>query len=970
MFGWFKNFWKTKKQATFVLESGAPKLQKKKVIRKRQKKVEEIQPELFPAIQPQFAKQNLEFSSVTTEFVNPKFPTESISLIKELVLKTPDLSQAVKRMLTLGNTGIEWTVEGAKEKETEEIYKEIDKFFEQRPFIINKLLRQIIVTGALSAEFIPSENFDSVEEIQIIPTDKIVFKLEKLKNYIAYQPYYKSSNGYIPLNSQTYTYDPIETDEDSPYAIPLFLSAVPSILANHKITENTASLIEKWGLLGFITLVKKRPNPLAGEDAKSYETRLMEHLQSIKKAFEENKNTGFIAAFDDTKIDHHSIATSDHSTGYEKIYRAIEEQVASGLDIDPAMLGRTYSTTETYAGMVYNAFISKLNNIRTPIKKFLLKVLKFHLTAKGFQFSNLTGKWGESYAIDRKNLAEVEKVKAEAEKIKVETLTLLYNQGIIDNTIFAKEMGYEKPVSLQPQSNQPKLEVLEVQEVKKKLTHKHSCCSLHDLVKLGVWEEKQRKIYEAIEENFTSQFFKSYEQKVYSTLESISKLDISNKEASEFILQEIERELGVNFTNSQKEKFLEVLNEAWKLGQDYSKGPNPNALALDFNKEARNFFEKLLKVDVGGQFKNSKNDFLSAIQEGLKTGDINTVIQNLEEKLLGKLDSEGKRQNSEIINKLDYIVRDNIYRSQNFSRSLRMQEEGIYRVQIVAILDQKTSEICRSLNGKTVELKTINTYIREFLGDNPERAGFWQDRKNPSDYAAKQMGFDKMSGDEILEKLGHKAPPFHIRCRTTLVASFDIIAHSTKEAESIAKLEFGVDAKFGGNENLKLANHINQGLRYAKDRGRIMPEQIVMDSILVEKIFKEVAKDIPAAFLEPENSPSGRKTILINNKNSYWNDPKASSNEDFNNKLITTNNMYHVILHELAHLEHFQKNEPLYRRKMIFEDRIIKEKICELVSELASLNSREFVAEIKVGLLHGKKYPDEMMELYFALGGE
>ncbi|MCX8000346.1 MAG: hypothetical protein N3A69_15575, partial [Leptospiraceae bacterium] len=69
----------------------------------------------------------------------------------------------------------------------------------------------------------------------------------------------------------------------------------------------------------------------------------MKHLQSIKESFEKNRNTGFIAAFDDTKIDHHSIASSDNSLGYEKVYRAIEEQGASGLDIEPALLGRTYS---------------------------------------------------------------------------------------------------------------------------------------------------------------------------------------------------------------------------------------------------------------------------------------------------------------------------------------------------------------------------------------------------------------------------------------------------------------------------------------------------------------------------------------------------------------------------------------------------------------------------------------------------
>ncbi len=385
------------------------------------------------------------------DYVNPSYPIESVKLIKEFVLKTPNLSQAVKRMLTLGNTGLTWEIEGVSDSEKAKIVSEIESFLNARSGIVNKLLRQVIISGALSAEFVPSLELDKVEEIQFIPVDKVKFKKERNEaGYYSFTPYFQNSYGYQLLNPASYTYDAIETDEDSPYAIPLFLSAIPNMKASHKITENTGSLIEKWGLLGFITLIKKRPFPAAGQSKKEYEDEMMKHLVSIKKSFEENRNTGFIAAFDDTKIDHHSIASSDNSNGYEKIYRSVEEQMASGLDIDPALLGRTYSTTETYAGMAYNAFISKLNNIRTPVKKFLIKTLTFHLRAMGYNFKTLDCKWGENYAIDKTQTATAEKTFEEAKKAKIESLILLYNQGIIDNNILANELGYEKPTSQTP----------------------------------------------------------------------------------------------------------------------------------------------------------------------------------------------------------------------------------------------------------------------------------------------------------------------------------------------------------------------------------------------------------------------------------------------------------------------------------------------------------------------------------------
>lgn len=61
------------------------------------------------------SSKNLKDFRQETEFfvqdVNPSFPLESIPLIKKLVVAFPDLSQAVKRSLTLGNSGIEWKVD-------------------------------------------------------------------------------------------------------------------------------------------------------------------------------------------------------------------------------------------------------------------------------------------------------------------------------------------------------------------------------------------------------------------------------------------------------------------------------------------------------------------------------------------------------------------------------------------------------------------------------------------------------------------------------------------------------------------------------------------------------------------------------------------------------------------------------------------------------------------------------------------
>jgi hypothetical protein len=413
----------------------------------------------------------------------------------------------------------------------------------------------------------------------------------------------------------------------------------------------------------------------------------------------------------------------------------------------------------------------------------------------------------------------------------------------------------------------------------------------------------------------------------------------------------------VDFTSSQKRKFTEALNEAWKLGQTpNNKNPNPNAPPIDFNATARNFFEKVLKVDVGGQFKDSKNDFRSTIEEALKTGDTNSAIKALEEKLLGKLDADGRRVNSEIANKLEYIVRDNIYRSQNFSRSLRMQEEGIYRVEIVAILDQRTSEICKSLNGKTVELKTVNTYIQNFLSDDPERPGFWQDRKNPTDYAVRQLGFDKMTGDEILSHLGHKAPPFHIRCRTTVVASFDIIAKSVTEAQDIAR-SYGIakNVDYTGVP-LKYANEINKSLIDLKNKYNTSYDEIRPFYKYETKIVngKEIIE------LPIMQSNSSRLSVNTAFFDKLGNKPLdkiiARQNEA---KFMNSKNFLDLVAHEFGH-KLTAKNLSLAKGDS--KDSILGDEY--ITSKYSGLTDGEKLAEIFVLINQGKKVDKKFLEIF------
>jgi hypothetical protein len=67
---------------------------------------------------------------------------------------------------------------------------------------------------------------------------------------------------------------------------------------------------------------------------------------------------------------------------------------------------------------------------------------------------------------------------------------------------------------------------------------------------------------------------------------------------------------------------------------------------------------------------------------------------------------------------------------------------------------------------------------------------------------------------------------------------------------------------------LNLANHLNEGIVKALKFGKVLPEQIIIDSVLANSI-QGFPKDAPAGFLEPAYSPNKKSTILINEKDVY-----------------------------------------------------------------------------------------------------
>jgi hypothetical protein len=379
--------------------------------------------------------------------VSPVIDFELLRCIELFSIHNPDFSQYVANIINLGNTGHQVTVEAKDSGRAEAALARINDAA-QRLYpngagvdgLINAYLRQIAVFGALSSEDVVDLRARRVDQVVIVPVKQIRFRYLDGR----YVPHQKiplgaarpgASFGLNPLHPETYRYFALSTLENSPYAIPPGSAAVSAITGPQTdMLDNIKYIAKKLGILGLVSVACTPPPKLPNEDQDKYNTRAQNYLRSVRKVFDNNFVKGLLVHFRDQKIDHTNVA-SDARGAYE-IWRIVEEQVMSGLAMPPAFFGRTDSTTETYAGVVYNLLSSQVGNIQRLAKRRQEATYRLDLRLGGIEVDGISLSFNRSHAL--KPLEE-----AQAEEIRVRTALTKARAGITSPDEAAQEMGYD-----------------------------------------------------------------------------------------------------------------------------------------------------------------------------------------------------------------------------------------------------------------------------------------------------------------------------------------------------------------------------------------------------------------------------------------------------------------------------------------------------------------------------------------------
>lgn len=399
-------------------------------------------------------------SSVSDKFkiINPEVPFDFLTYLDYFAVVNPDVSQAVRNIVQLGNSGhyVDVTASGKRNvKNALTILKDaasrVYTVSAGMDGLVNTLLRQQAITGALSAEAVPSARLkDGLKEIVLVPVS--MFRWVRKNGELCPYEYisetsdsykYKTEQmGYVELNPLTYTYFAAEVPEKSPYGIPPLAAVLSVIGIQTDMLKNIAGVVKKVGLVGFLSILLKAPPPQRGESAAHYSTRLQSHLDTAASNITKNFAEGIFVGFKDQHEFGHKDVGGDFR-GVPELFQVVEEQICSAINQDAFMLGRVYSSTESYAGVVFDKMLQTVNTYRRMIKRFIEKVYKLELQLHGVIVDDVTVTFKPQRPLNELHAEQ-------AREKRIANAFAECKAGVISWQECARKLGYDLPYADEP----------------------------------------------------------------------------------------------------------------------------------------------------------------------------------------------------------------------------------------------------------------------------------------------------------------------------------------------------------------------------------------------------------------------------------------------------------------------------------------------------------------------------------------
>lgn len=283
------------------------------------------------------------------------------------------------------------------------------------------------------------------------------------------------------------------------------------------------------------------------------------------------------------------------------------------------------------------------------------------------------------------------------------------------------------------------------------------------ILKIDLWDKMVRSLRNALllEWNETSK------AAINDAIRKLAKGNGSLKAAEiAAINNDLEVALGSNYVTKIADPLYEFHAAAYTKGQKQIYTSAGISASFDLtDKKALRVLNEHNIYWVGQNYRNNLYDSVekigtSIIEQGLSRADAGQLF---EAELADQLQKYGKVYWEGFANHV-------ITRSREIGRVEAYVQSGATTYQVVAVIDENTSEICLEMNGRTFTVKrAVDLRDKILNAKTPDDVKVIAPWRTPEEIA-KELGVDSMSDipdDDLPE--GMEFPPYHFRCRSRTV---------------------------------------------------------------------------------------------------------------------------------------------------------------------------------------------------------
>lgn len=730
-------------------------------------------------------------------------PKEVLDTLLFLSKYNADISNAVENIVSLANTEQEIGFndslpEDIAQKALQHLKREQKNWYTGGiEALRSDLYCQVAIYGCISVEKVPMNNLSGMSRVVLVNPRNIEFTYDKETD--TYMPHQRiqsildTNKTLIPLNPKTYSYIPVRRYSEKPYAVPPFLSALESVAMEKDMLAGFKKVINKIGILGFLQALVDMPEQLPNEKPDAYAARCQNFLAvNVIPELENGVASGIVAGFKGT----HEFKVSGNDTnvtGAKELFNLIEELKMSGLKQDPRLLGRNFSTTETYGTVIMKKFTKQLSSFQYAVDQFISSLYELELILNGYAIDYVYVKSELPMLTDELN-------DQNAFGKKIENYKLLYEQGVISQTDLAQALGWDKPDQeaprTQPNTNTQQIQnsiptetqileainqlyVIDGRYYKRSFDYGTNCeCSTH----LSLKSVGNDKLDQLIEDYFGAiqlGYRKATKKATLMIAEALEKLGegATQQQVSDTIIFNLYKDWNTNFTAKQEKVIKQWVSEIHKVFRSDKafvsplpsfdpKNP-PKAILGLRDLRVQEFYTKSDKLYLGKFIADEdtrarlqefiKDEFVGnglPIGKGMNTSTSTIFREQFNDLLIGE---EWK---------ISRIVSTTANRMRNTAGVMYMKDSSATKYKILELNDNKTCAWCSELNGKEFSIDTAISEIDNTMSGDP--ANLKYDKPFiTSEYSPEQIG--KLSQGE-LDKMGIVVPS-HPFCRGQVIAS-------------------------------------------------------------------------------------------------------------------------------------------------------------------------------------------------------